>query len=77
MSGANWLYHHPTNGHYITGNPGTAAGAIVTLNMVLQVAPPDPPSRCDYTATPPDVLAVDLTPAAPFTGYPTVVLPPG
>lgn len=77
VSGLNWLYHHPVANQYLTVNPGTAAGATVTLNMVAQVGPADPPSRCDYAGTPPDVLAVDLTPAAPFTGYPTILLPPG
>jgi hypothetical protein len=53
--------------------PGVIAGNTVTVNMAFPMLSGGPPV-CSYLAAPPDVLGLTGLPAAPFAGFPMVVI---
>lgn len=67
----NWVYHHPMQGGFAGTAAGVVAGNTLTITMAQALPGFDPPSRCDYLGSPPDIFALDGTPAAAFVNFPT------
>ena len=69
----NWIYHHPMQGGFAGTAAGVVAGNTLTIPMSRVLPIPDPPSRSDYLATPPDIFNLDGIPAAAFVNFPTTI----
>ena len=64
---SNWTMTQSGQAYYCDANE-------ISINQVLADMIPlstsPGPNRCSYAASPPDVLALNGTPAAPFTDFP-------